>query len=54
MDAERDDVRNVRCRGCGEQFYEVEIDRAGYCESCAEVHRRVKKWKAKEGKHDAT
>jgi ribosomal protein L37E len=48
MDDERDDGRNVRCRGCGEQFYEVEIDDDGYCETCAEVKKRKAKWKEKE------
>ncbi len=54
MDDERDDGRYVRCRGCEEQFYEVEIDHAGYCEYCAMVHERLKKWRTKEKRHDAT
>jgi ribosomal protein L37E len=48
MDVEREDGRTVQCRGCGEQFYEVEIDRDGYCEKCAEVYKRVGKLKEKD------
>ena len=45
MTDDREALRNVRCRGCGEDFYEVEIDRQGYCETCAEAQKRSNKHK---------
>ena len=50
MTDDRDNLRNVRCRGCGEDFSEMEIDR-GYCKSCAEVQERINKHK-KEKKNE--
>jgi hypothetical protein len=50
MDTDR--LRSVRCRGCQERFYDVEIDRNGYCEDCAECMKRIKNNKVKGCKND--
>ena len=54
MTDDRDELRNVRCRGCGDDFYAIEIDRQGYCKSCAEVQERINKHKkeARDGREN--